>query len=182
MNTHPKDEELIKAYLETNNPKCFDILYNRYATKVYRRCLSLTKDPDQAQDFTQDVFVRVLANLEQFKVKSTFSTWLYSITYNYCMDQIRRSGRTPLVPLEDYHYHTVTDTDDAWLIEMHHQTLHQALKTMQPEEVQVLRLKYEKGLEIGEIARMINVRDSAVKMRLKRTRDKLRRKCLAMAA
>lgn len=182
MNTHPKDEDLIRAYLETNHHKFFEILYNRYAGKVYRRCLSLTKDPEQAQDFTQDVFVRVLANLERFREKSAFSTWLYSITYNYCMDQLRRSGRTTLIPLEDYHYESITDADDAWMVELHHQTLDQALETMPPEEVQVLRLKYEKGLEIGEIAQMINVRDSAVKMRLKRTRDKLRKKCLAMAA
>ncbi|GAA4450833.1 RNA polymerase sigma factor [Nibrella saemangeumensis] len=182
MNTHPKDEDLIRAYLETSHHKCFEILYNRYAGKVYRRCLSLTKDPEQAQDFTQDVFVRVLANLERFKEKSTFSTWLYSITYNYCMDQLRRSGRTTLIPLEEYHCDSLTDTDDAWIIETNHQTLNQALETMHPEEVQVLRLKYVQGLEIDEIARQINVRNSAVKMRLKRTRDKLRKKCLAMAA
>lgn len=182
MKAYLKDEELVKTFLKTNQNDCFDALYNRYVNKVYRRCLSLTKDPEQAQDFTQDIFMRVLSNLDRFKEKSTFSTWLYSIAYNYCIDQIRRLGRTTLVPLNEYHYESFTDNDDAWTVEIHHQTLYRAMETMNPNEVQVLRLKYEEGLDIGEIAQKINVRASTVKMRLKRTRDKLRRKCLTMAA
>ncbi len=177
MHCQLRDEELIRNYLKTNESDYFEILYNRYVTKVYRRCFSLTKDTAKAQDFTHDIFLRVFVSLGNFKERSAFSTWLYSISYNYCMDQLRLANRTATVALDDdvdYHYHA-PDTDDTDVLEYQLQQLSQVMSQIAPEEIVFLRLKYEDGLDIKEIARQFNLKDSAVKMRLKRTRDKIRR-------
>lgn len=171
-----KDEELIRMYLHTQQNNYFEVLYNRYVNKVYRRCLSLIKDTTKAEDFTHDIFLRVYGNLNSFREHSTFSTWLYSISYNYCMDQIRYAHRTPTVAIDEELEHQWPDTSsEGEFLETQFQQLSRVLGQISDEETQMLRLKYEDGLDIRAIANQLALKDSAVKMRLKRTRDKLRR-------
>ena len=170
----PKDEELIRLYLSTHQSQYFETLYQRYANKVFRRCFSLTKCSAKAEDYTHDIFLRVHTNLGNFKERSTFSTWLYSISYNYCMDQIRQGNRLTTVTIDETMAHLIADESDSEQIEEQLQTLTYAIRTISTEESQLLRLKYESNLDIKEIAQQYNIKDSAVKMRLKRTRDKIR--------
>lgn len=169
------DDELIYHYLNTKQNNYFETLYNRYVNKVYRRCLSLTKDAVKAEDFTHDIFLRVYGNLSNFRGNSAFSTWLYSISYNYCMDQLRRAKRDLTSPMDSYQDYQWADTSDPENMESQLQLLANVMSTISPEEARMLRLKYEEGLDIKEIASQLNLKDSAVKMRLKRTRDKIRR-------
>lgn len=173
-----RDEELIKQFLTTSPNDCFEALYSRYVDKVYRRCLSLTKDAEQAQDFTQDIFLRAFARLDRFEHRSSFSTWLYSISYNYCMDQLQLARRNPMVVLVDNSDYGLADTDEAVVYENRMQYLNEALDALAPEEVNLLRLKYEDGLDVDTIARQYELSNSAVKMRLKRSRDKVRLHCV----
>jgi RNA polymerase sigma factor (sigma-70 family) len=72
MQTNLSDEEVIRHYLPTQPDHCFEALYNRYVKKVYRRCLSMTNDSLQAEDFTHDIFIKVFHKLEGFQQKSSF--------------------------------------------------------------------------------------------------------------
>jgi RNA polymerase sigma factor (sigma-70 family) len=170
-----KDEELIRIYVKNQQPACFELLYTRYVNKVYRRCLSLTRDTARAEDYTHDIFIRVMGNLSRFKEESTFSTWLYSISYNYCMDQIRRASRNATVSLTSDADYDLPDLSENEGLEERLAYLARILQTVPAAETRFLRLKYEDGVDIKEIARRFNLKDSAVKMRLKRTRDKIRR-------
>jgi len=176
MNHHQlKDEELIRMHLTTEQSNYFEALYNRYVSKVYRRCLSLIKDTSKAEDFTHDIFLRVHGNLSNFREQATFSTWLYSISYNYCMDQLRAANRISLVEIGPDYDREAIDTADKELLEMQFQRLTLILESISPDETEILRLKYEEGLDIRAIAERFALKESAVKMRLKRTRDKVRR-------
>ncbi len=175
QHTQFNDEELIGQYLYTNQNAYFETLYNRYVSKVYRRCLSLTKDAAKAEDFTQDIFLRVYGHIGKFKGNSSFSTWLYSISYNYCMDQLRRAKNKTTTSLDTDQEYYWADTNEFENVEMQLEQLAKALGTLSAEEGQMLRLKYEDGMDIREIATQFNLKDSAVKMRLKRSRDKVRR-------
>jgi RNA polymerase sigma-70 factor (ECF subfamily) len=177
MRTHYqlKDEELIRMHLRSEQNNYFETLYNRYVTKVYRRCLSLTKNSAQAEDFTHDIFLRVHNNLTNFRENSAFSTWLYSISYNYCMDQLRYANRTSTVSIEHDQEYNWSESTEQESTEFRLQQLAEVMRTISPEETLMLRLKYEQGLDIREIAEQFNLKDSAVKMRLKRTRDKIRK-------
>lgn len=170
-----KDEELIHLYLDTQEDNYFEHLYNRYVGKVYQRCLSLTKDAVQAQDYTQDIFVRVLTRLDRFQERSSFSTWLYAISYNYCMDQLRMGKKLDTVALDDSYMQQVADAEPAVSLESQLLQLARVMGKIAPNEARLLCLRYEQGLHIDEIARQLNLKESAVKMRLKRTREKLRR-------
>lgn len=172
--TQLNDDELIYQYLNTKQNNYFSALYNRYVKKVYQRCLSITKDTDKAEDFTQDIFLRVYGNLANFKGNSSFSTWLYSISYNYCMDQLRRAKRNPTGAFDDSKEYAWFETPDGDNMEYQFQQLSLIMNSISMEEALILRLKYEEGLDIKTIALQFNVNDSAMKMRLKRSRDKIR--------
>lgn len=174
MKLNLNDEELIKQYLTTSPNDCFETLYNRYVGKVYNRCYSLTKDSEKAQDFTHDIFIRMFSRLDRFQGRSTFSTWLYSISYNYCMDQLRTSKRMTTTELENEATYDSIPAVDSEENEYSLQYLSEALGTLSPQEINILRLKYQDGLDIQQIADQLNITDSAVKMRLKRSRDKVR--------
>lgn len=169
------DEDIIRQYLTTQPADCFETLYNRYVNKVYRRCLSITQDSVKAQDFTHDIFIKAFAKLDHFQERSSFSTWLYSISHNYCMDQLRLSKRLNTVTLDDTIEYDISDSDEAKTVEQVHQQLNRILDVLSPEEVTLLRLKYEDGVPIETIAEQYQLKISAVKMRLKRSRDKIQR-------
>ncbi len=176
MNHHQlKDEELIRMHLSTEQSHCFGTLYNRYVSKVYQRCLSLIKDSTKAEDFTHDIFLRVHGNLSNFREQATFSTWLYSISYNYCMDQLRLTSRTSLAEIGPEYDHVMSDNTEQELQEIQFQQLALILQAISPDETRMLRMKYEEGFDIRAIAAHFSLKESAVKMRLKRTRDKVRR-------
>ena len=177
MQTNLSDEEVIRHYLPTRPDHCFEALYNRYVKKVYRRCLSMTNDSSQAEDFTHDIFIKVFHKLDDFQQKSSFSTWLYSISYNYCADQLRLSKRLPTTVLEEHIDWCSSDSVEAQLREETLQVMKIAMEKLSAQERSLLRLKYEDGLSIEEIAQMYELKESAVKMRLKRCREKIQRLC-----
>jgi len=169
------DEELVRQYINTNRNDLFEQLYNRYVNKVYRRCLSITKDPVVAEDYTQDIFIKAMQNLRGFREKSSFSTWLYTVSSNYCLDQVKHRQRLPTV---SYHPEVAPDrqdTSDAQEMEEQIRAVNHTLTSLRDDELEVIRLKYYEGLEVKDIAARLGQTESAVKMRLKRTRDKLKK-------
>lgn len=177
MKTRMNDEEVIRQYDSENPNECFETLYNRYAQKVYSRCYSITRDSEKARDFTHDIFIKMFAHLDRFQERSTFSTWLYSISYNYCMDQIKKAGRLSATGLEENCDYANASTDDGDGREETLQRLASVMETLAPQEAQILRMKYQDGLDVVQIASQLNLTESAVKMRLKRSRDRVRQRC-----
>ena len=137
----------------------------------------MTKDSLQAEDFTQDIFLKVFNKLEAFQQKSSFSTWLYSVSYNHCADQIRLAKRLPTTTLEENIEWYNSDSVEAQLREETLQVMKKAMEKLSSQERSLLRLKYEDGLSIEEIAQMYEIKPSAVKMRLKRSREKIKQLC-----
>lgn len=183
LRTSPlSDEEMIRQYLPAEPAQCFEALYNRYVNKVYRRCLSMTKDPLKAEDFTHDIFLKVFHKLDAFQERSSFSTWLYSIAYNYCSDQIRLSRRLPVTEIDDESSFNIPEVKDSHLHEETLQLVNRAMLSLSVNEQNLLRFKYEDGLSIAAIAQTYNLKESTVKMRLKRSREKIHQLCEKMYA
>ena len=174
------DEELVRLYVETQRNTYFEKLYERYCDKVYRKCLSFTKDPVRAEDLTHDIFLKLVVKLSSFREQAKFSTWLYSITYNYCTDQLRSQNLRREVSMEDSWERLEVETGDdlAEMEEMEAQQLQRALLQLAPDEQAMLLMKYQDDISIREIAAINGLTESAVKMRLKRSRDKLRKSYL----
>ncbi|MFN8353516.1 MAG: RNA polymerase sigma factor [Spirosomataceae bacterium] len=168
------DEELVKLFIETNKDVYFEYLYDRYADKVYRKCLSFVKDPAKAEDFTHDIFLKLVLSLNSYKEHAKFSTWLYSITYNFCVDKVRTAKKVQEVELDD-NFDSIDDSDDSDLKEIEAQRLRDTLREVSPDERAILLMKYQEDLSIKDIADVLGVTESAVKMRLKRAKEKVRK-------
>jgi RNA polymerase sigma factor (sigma-70 family) len=170
------DEELVRLYIDTQRNAYFERLYERYCDKVYRKCLSFTKDPVRAEDFTHDIFLKLIIKLGGFREQAKFSTWLYSITYNYCTDQMRAPQTRREVYMDEGWDRFEDEVDDlAEIAEMEAQRLRIAMDQLSPDEQALLLMKYQDDVSIKEIAALNGLTESAVKMRLKRLREKLRR-------
>ncbi len=175
------DEELVRLFVLTQKNSFFEELYERYADKVYRKCLTLVKDSARAEDFTHDIFLKLIFKLGSFKEEARFSTWLYSITYNYCMDQLRVNKKRGETNLEEEMEVADEDVDVSVLIEERDtdaKRLHRAIDHLTTEERSILMMKYLDDLSIRDIASVFRITESAVKMRLLRSRESLRKKYL----
>ncbi|GAB4027060.1 RNA polymerase sigma factor [Spirosoma gilvum] len=176
MNKQSTDEELVRNFLSTGQQNYFEQLYKRYCGKVYRKCLYFTNDKLQADDLTQDIFLRLLHKLEGYKHEAKFSTWLYSITYNYCADQLRQlKSRQPTLPLDDCDTLSNAEQDEtAYYDESVIDQIQQAILRLAPLEQHLIQKKYQEDMSIRELAFHYSLTENAVKMRLKRSRDRLR--------
>jgi RNA polymerase sigma factor (sigma-70 family) len=168
------DSEVIKLYLNTRETAYFSLLYNRYAGKIFSKCISMLKDEGLAQDATQDIFVKIFANLAKFSEKSKFSTWIYSITYNYCIDFIRRRKKEKnLFTSEmDTPPDIVEDVDDKELLEIEIEKLKVVLNEIPIGDKAILMMKYQEDMSIKEIAEALDKTESAIKMKIKRAKAK----------
>lgn len=171
------DDELIDLYLASQSQEHFSMLYGRYSDKVYSKCLSLLKNEAAAQDAAQDVFLKIFLNLSKFNKKSRFSTWVYSITYNYCIDYLRRKKKekTILTDEEEGKDPVEEDFDEKEILEMEIERLAFILDKIPPEDKMVLLMKYREDLSIKDISKAFDKSESAIKMKLKRAKNKVRK-------
>lgn len=173
-----KDNELVVLIVQEGRRELMDTIYNRYADKVYHKCIGLCKDRILSQDLMHDVMVKILANLSQFKGTSDFSFWVHSITYNYCMDYLRKKKKTRVVEALDYNtFDTVAEDEieqeNNILKELRLEQLAKIFENLDADERGMLLMRYQESRSIKEIATVLGISNSAVKMRLKRSRDRL---------
>ncbi len=168
------DEEVVSAYLKTQNNYYFEILYGRYSSKIFGKCLTILKEESLAQDATQDVMMKILLNLSKFGGKSKFSTWVYSITYNFCIDFIRKKKKDKSQYYEDVSQFedVVDEVDDKEILEIELERLKVIMERIPPDDKSILMMKYLDGMSIKEICLVINKTESAIKMQIKRAKLK----------
>lgn len=170
------DEELVSAIVKNNDTLLFEVLYDRYDSLVYNKCYGFARDADEAKDLTQDVFLKLFVKLASFKGMSKFSTWLYAFTYNHCVNYVTRNTAKKIekqsVDYTDIENISEEPNDDD-LKDMRLDKLKLALELVTPEEKMILLLKYKDNLSIKEIESVLDIGESAAKMRIKRAKDKL---------
>ena len=168
------DEELVRRFVMTQQNLYFEELYERYSEKVYRKCYSFVNDSARAEDLAHDIFLKVITKLGTFKENARFSTWLYSITYNYCMDSIRKSKRMKEEGIYEGADFVEEEVDNE-MMSMQEEGLRKSLNEISPEEKAMLLMKYQDNFSVKEIADAFNISESATKMRLLRTKEKMRK-------
>ena len=169
------DNELVQKIVKSNDTHLFAVLYDRHVAMVYNKCYGFASSKEEAQDLTHDVFIKLFVKLRTFKGTSKFTTWLYSFTYNFCVNYVTRNnykkneknfeGEIP--DSND------VDTDDSSIYSMKSDKLKKVLELIDPGEKMILLLKYQDDFSVKEIQEALEIGESAVKMRLKRAKEKL---------
>lgn len=161
----------------------FSELVRRHHARVAGLCASLLDDPGEVDDAAQEVFLKAYRSLKNFQGDSRFSTWLYRVTTNHCLDLRRRAARRKTVSLD-----SMLDEEGEAVGRLFAEParardseedadLARRLLAALPEAYrQVLVLRETQGMSYGEIARALNCSLDAVKARLKRARRELREK------
>ena len=140
--------------------------YDRYADRLYRVALSYLRNPEDAMDAVQDVFIKLHTSKKPFRDNDHQEAWLLRVTINRCHDLTRRQAIRAYTPLDDVaHLAAKTDERPAVLHEV--DRLPTALKS-------TVVLHYLEGFSVEETASILKLSASAVKMRLSRARDLLR--------
>ncbi len=169
-----KDEEIVRKILDEKKPELFELLYRRYHQKVVDKVFSFLKNRKSAQEFSNDILTRVYEKLPGFRGNSSFSSWVYSITYNYCIDYLRVRkklhypdwNKTNTIP-------EIPDESEEDLSGATFENVLTILDLVHPEEKALLLMKYQDELSLREIGATLRISEDAVKMRLKRARTRV---------
>ena len=160
--------------------RAFEYLVDRYKDRVFTKILGMVRNRTEAEDIAQDVFIKVFQAIPRFREESTFSTWLYSITVNVCLNHIDKSKRRPGWWLSEDDSDLDPDLyEDVVLFERvtarleNEETssrIKRALGALSDEEQQLIRLRYFDERDQAAIAEELGIGLSAAKMRLKQER------------
>jgi RNA polymerase sigma-70 factor (ECF subfamily) len=167
-----QDEEIVRKILDENNHELFGQLYDRYKERVFQKCISFSKNEDEAKDLLHDVFLKTFVNLSKFSGRSSFSTWLYSITYNYCVDYARKKAKVKFKDINEMY--EISDFDDKAneenLLSIRAERLKRVLDEIDPRNKMILLMKFQDEFSIKKIMEVMDLSESAVKMRIKRAK------------
>ncbi len=179
------EEQLIRRAQQSDN-EAFEQLLLLHQKKVYNLCLRMSANPDDALDLSQEAFIKAWRSIGQYQFEASFSTWLFRLTSNVCIDFLRRKKRRQETSLTE----SYDDSDEgeefslpdtAPLPEEQAITnetkieLAQAMERLGPEHREILQLRVVENLPYEQIAEILDIRVGTVKSRLARARLSLRK-------
>ena len=169
--TQPDHGVLRKA--QRGDERAFTLIVRAYETPVYNYVLRLVGDRTLAEDLTQEVFLRVFQGLPKFSLRSKFTTWLFQVTKNRVLDELRASERRPRLsvaledvpPLEvvDAPFERVEAMDAVW----------RSVADLTPDLKMALLLRDIVGLSYTEIADSLEITLATVKWRIYKAREEV---------
>lgn len=170
------DQHYITKVLE-GDTNAYAVLVDRYKDLVFTLALTMTKNREEAEEVAQDVFVKVYKNLAKFKGDSKFSTWVYSVSYNTCLDRIKKLKRThntvTIDAFTEHQIQTIDDTLFAMEIKERNEAILRCLNQLPVADSFILTLYYYEEQSLDEIAKAMRLKANHVKVKLFRSRKKL---------
>lgn len=180
------EQELVTR-AKGGDTEAFAQLVEANQNRIYSLALRMVGNPEDATDLAQDAFLSAWRGLERFQGEAAFSTWLYRLTSNACIDFLRKEKRKRpaggILSLDDTEEGATLDLPD-YEADPHRQlersevrqSIAQGLSALSPEHRRVLTLREVAGLSYAEIARILGLEEGTVKSRISRARLALRKK------
>ncbi len=188
------DEHELIAGLARGDRAAFRELVETHKKKVYFLALDMVGNPVDAEDVSQEVFLKVFRSFDTFNRDAKLGSWLYRITYNACIDHLRKRALTP-EPMEEEaleagfrnhpQFSTPRASDDPAVAAENAQLrdrIERALETVSPQEKAVFILRHHEDLALGDIAEALGLSVGSVKSYLFRAVRKLRKELLPAGA
>ena len=178
-------DELLIRRAQRGDADAFEQLLLEHQKNVYNLCYRMAGSPDDAMDLSQETFLRAWRCLDQYQFASAFSTWLYRLCSNICIDFLRKRRRQQTVPLtfedadgEEQTY-AVPDAqplpEEQVELKLTHETLAAAMAQLLPEHQAVLQLRVVNEMSYEQIADVLDIQIGTVKSRLSRARNQLKK-------
>jgi len=174
--TATNDQDLIANILD-GDTNAFTVLVNRYKDLVFSLALKMLKNREEAEEISQDAFIKVYKSLHKFKGDSKFSTWIYKVVYNSCLDRLKQYKKNyALVPIDEFNENQVKTLDNAFdaLVSQDRKNAIQAcLNKLPSEDSFLLTLYYFEERSLEEVSKIVGLTANNVKVKLFRSRKKL---------
>ena len=155
------DEEIIRDYSETGNQMAANAFVRKYKKFVYSIAFRYLNDYDDADDASQEVFIKALTNLSKFRGECSLNTWLYRITVNVCTNITRKKKIKSIFKfsVENEEYLNIPSKDPAPDRIMENEEIEQnflkALNELPKKQRETFYLRYFDGLSYNEISKML---------------------------
>ncbi|MDR0560620.1 MAG: RNA polymerase sigma factor [Prevotellaceae bacterium] len=153
----------------------FSAIVSKYQNMVFTVVFKIVDSREDAEDITQEIFIKVFKSIQQFREDAEFSTWLYRIAYNTTLSELRKR-KLFFTPIDDSLIpggESFTEENDSEQTEIKLQYLEKAMKKLPPDEIFLLTLHYMDGQSVENISKISNQTVSNVKIKLYRIRKKL---------
>src|SRR6187402_724446 len=180
MHTGPLDNDLIKSVLQ-GNQRDYSELVKRYQNFVFTIVLRYTESREDAEEISQDVFVKAYRSLADFRGESKFSTWLYTIANTTSITFLRKK-KLDVHSLDNEKVFEVADSKDsgfrANLVEQKSRVnmVSEAIALLSPDDAEIITLFYKAEQNLEEISRILRLETNTAKVRLHRARTRLKEK------
>ena len=180
MSTGPSDSEIISLVLKGDH-NAYALLVERYKSYVFTLTLRFTKNREDAEEVSQDIFVKAYRSLADFKGTAKFSTWLYTIVNTTCITFLRKK-RLDIKSLDDERMFEVADSQDSGFranqVEQksRQNMVNQAIAMLNPDDAEIITLFYKNEQSLEEISQILGVEVNTAKVRLHRARARLKDK------
>jgi RNA polymerase sigma-70 factor (ECF subfamily) len=159
---------------ETN---AFTALVDRYKDMIFSLSLKMLKNREEAEEVAQDTFIKIFNSLSKFKGDSKFSTWIYKIAYNTCLDRLKKNKKEDLnISIDEFSAHLIKTMDNALSAledKERKQTIQNCLNLLPGDENFLLTLFYFEEQSLEEIGKIMSINANNVKVKLFRSRQKL---------
>ncbi len=186
MTTDAADEDLMVLY-QRGEVRAFEVLLSRHRKPVYNFILRFVGDKETAEDLLQEAFMRVIKGADAYKRKAKFTTWLYTIARNLCVDQTRRRKHRKHASLDapidtDDDSGTLLDvlpsnemaSDRKSLNKQLHETMQRAIAALSEDQREVFLMREFLDLPFKQIAEVVGVPENTVKSRMRYALEQLR--------
>lgn len=170
------DEHLVIKFKTTGDNQAFSTLIARHKKAIYKKCFGYVQDEDIAEDLCQEVLIRLYLQIKNFKNQAKFSTWLFSIIHNICIDHLRKDKKNLRNVLSEKLMNEIADLveeEEEIPRELSIKIFDDLLEQLTPEDKMLLLMKYKEKHHIKDIQQTLGISESAIKMRLKRAREKI---------
>ena len=179
------DHEVI-ALILNGNPDKFRILVERYQTMVFRTCMGFLHNKDDADDLTQDIFIKVYQSLGSFKGESLFSTWIYRVSVNASLNRVRKNSGSQVLYRIDQFFNFTKEKEvpfqasesgnpESILIDQEKSKwVQDALDSLPENQRTAIVLSKYDDLSQKEIAAVMNTTEGAVEALIQRAKANLR--------
>jgi len=179
MQNGHEDNFLIKQAIR-GDAYAFEQLMRRHESRMYSVAIRMCGNREDAQDCVQDAMLRIYRALDRFKGQSSFSTWVYRITMNTCLDELRRRKVRASTSLDTLLESGWSPTDETDTPERHaidserRRALEKAIGSLPEDMRSAIVLREMQGLSYEEISDVLSVNVGTIKSRISRGREKLR--------
>jgi RNA polymerase sigma-70 factor (ECF subfamily) len=174
---HLSDQELMRIVQAGDYSPASEI-YDRYSGRIYNFAFRFLKNAEAAEDAVQEVFVKMLKHANQFQGDAKLSTWLFSITANWCRDHLRKADNKSKES-DDVLVQLPASSENAPDRNLERrqdeQRVRRALEALTPEQREAILLSRYQGLSYAEIAQIAGCSEGAVKTRVFRAMETLKK-------